>query len=341
MYGHSCPLYAESTCTILICTFEEFQEKYNDANLDTNVLCDDLLRNTIWSTGKYHDELAAASDQYHLDKLLEGMLNYAPTPAGRRYVAIALHIAHHKGGDAVVNVAQAWLHHLFLMMRTLSKLSHKVESSGSQTPTIDDTIIQIEKASRVDQPDLRDKLCVRESFRCAITRSFDTKRAEELIDQGKSNEIPPDTPQRRMEAAHIIPFLLNNFKDSTLLDSARTWDMLRTLSFGRFAFYFDKDAFPDNLNKYKVRMSRHGRLLSNGRAEADVEFPTLQASGIDPPDPEFLRIHAAFTKVLHLSGAADVMDRLERETESGIPLHMHPTYDFAQDISRRLAVLAM
>ncbi|KAF9028875.1 hypothetical protein BDZ89DRAFT_743398 [Hymenopellis radicata] len=332
------------------------------ANLDTNVLCDDLLYNTIRSTGKYHDELAAASDQYHLDKLLESMLNYAPTPAGRRYVAIALHIAHHKGGDAVVQVAQAWLHHLFLM----------IESSGSQTPTLDDTTIQIEKASRVDQRDLRAKLRIREAFRCAITRTFDAKRAKELLKQGKRNEVPPHTPQRRMEAAHIIPFLLNNFKDnkkSTLPDSARTWDMLRSWTsiditrlvghninmpangilmtaddhdaFGRFDFYFDKDAFPDSRNKYKVRMSKDGLLLSNGRAEADVEFPTLDASGIDPPNPEYLRIHAAFAKVLHLSGAADVMDQVERDTERGIPLHMHPTYDFAQDVSRRLAILAM
>ncbi len=76
---------------------------YNDANLD-----DDVLLNIIRT---YHDELVAAN----LDKLLQGMLLHAPTRAGRRYVAVALHIAHRKGADAVVGVARAWMDHLFLM----------------------------------------------------------------------------------------------------------------------------------------------------------------------------------------------------------------------------------
>ena len=44
-----------------------------------------------------------------------------------------------------------------------------------------------------------------------------------------------------------------------------------------------------------------------------MEFRT--DTGINPPDPRFLQVHAAFAKVLYLSGAAEYVDRIERETE--------------------------
>ena len=48
-------------------------------------------------------------------------------------------------------------------------------------------------------------------------------------------------------------------------------------------------------NEYKVRMSRG--LLSNGQRM----FPSLAESGFETPDPEFIRIHTVFAKVLALS----------------------------------------
>ena len=44
-----------------------------------------------------------------------------------------------------------------------------------------------------------------------------------------------------------------------------------------------------------------------------MEFRT--DTGINPPDPRFLQVHAAFAKVLHLSGVAEHVDRIEQETE--------------------------
>jgi hypothetical protein len=78
--------------------------------------------------------------------------------------------------------------------------------------------------------------------------------------------------------------------------------------------------------------------LSNGQASADVEFQTL--AGIEPPNPEFLKIHAAFAKVLHISGVAEFMNRLQKDDEREVPLFMHPTNDFATALDHRLAILA-
>jgi hypothetical protein len=69
-----------------------------------------------------------------------------------------------------------------------------------------------------------------------------------------------------------------------------------------------------------------------------VEFQTL--AGIEPPNPEFLKIHAAFAKVLHISGAAEFMERLKKDEEREVSLFMHPTNDFAMVLGCRLAILA-
>jgi len=174
-----------------------------------------------------------------------------------------------------------------------------------------------------------------------------------------------------MEAAYIIPFMLNNFDDNAIdspaiTNTARTWDMLRSwtrinfetlvgpninspkdaiymtktehVAFGRFKFYLDKEAYPDTPNKYKVRMSRAGKRLSNGSCEVDVEFRTLEESSVEPPNPDYLKVHAAFAKVLHLCGAAEYIESVERDAEMKGTLRLNGETDFASYLRSKLAV---
>jgi hypothetical protein len=101
----------ESNGTVLTCTSEEFDDFFNNENLHTEALSDDVLRNIIRQNSA---RLRAADGRYRLDDLLSAMLEHAPHPLGRRYVAVSLHIAHRKGEDGVVNAAKAWLDNLFL-----------------------------------------------------------------------------------------------------------------------------------------------------------------------------------------------------------------------------------
>lgn len=86
-------------------------------------------------------------------------------------------------------------------------------------------------------------------------------------------------------------------------------------------------------------MSERFLTLGNEKDSADVEFPTREISGVEPPNPMFLAAHAAFAKVLHLSGAAAFMDKLERDAEE-VSLRMHQTNDFTMELSSRLAIWA-
>ncbi len=90
---------------------EDYEKLYSNEGLLTEELSDDVLGNVIRPNSAM---LHAADGRYHLDKLLSGMLEHAPHPSGRRYVAVRLHIAHQKGEDGVLNAAKAWLDNLLL-----------------------------------------------------------------------------------------------------------------------------------------------------------------------------------------------------------------------------------
>jgi hypothetical protein len=102
---------AGSTCTVLTCTSDEFWDLYDNDNLSTVELARDVLNNAVHPR---RTRLRQSDTRFRLDDLLVGMLQQAPDPCGQRYVAVALHIAHEKGTDAVIDVAKAWLDYLFL-----------------------------------------------------------------------------------------------------------------------------------------------------------------------------------------------------------------------------------
>jgi len=80
--------------------------------------------------------------------------------------------------------------------------------------------------------------------------------------------------------------------------------------------------------------------LSNGSSEVDVEFRTLEESSVEPPNPDYLRVHAAFAKVLHLCGAAEYMESVERDAEMEGTLRLNGETDFASYLLSKLAIIA-
>jgi hypothetical protein len=83
-------------------------------------------------------------------------------------------------------------------------------------------------------------------------------------------------------------------------------------------------------------MTRPGTRLSNGSDEVDVEFPTLEESTVEPPNPAYLKVHAAFAKVLHLSGAAQYIGRVERDAEMEGTLRLDGKTDFASYLQSKI-----
>ncbi|KAG1856769.1 hypothetical protein F4604DRAFT_1958484 [Suillus subluteus] len=64
----------------------------------------------------------------------------------------------------------------------------------------------------------------------------------------------------------------------------------------------------DVLPKYKVHWFHHVSLGMGNFTE--VQFQDHSQTGIELPDPRFIALHAAVAHVLHLSGAAKVIDKV-------------------------------
>jgi len=87
-------------------------------------------------------------------------------------------------------------------------------------------------------------------------------------------------------------------------------------------------------------MSRKGKTFTNGLSEMDVEFRNREESSIEPPNPEYLKVHTAFANVLHLCGAAEYIERVERDAEMEWTLRRSGETDFASYLQSKLVVLA-
>ncbi|KAK6974789.1 hypothetical protein R3P38DRAFT_3131507 [Favolaschia claudopus] len=364
---HGRNLSASSFCTTLSIDSDTFVDFFDNDKYNTQ----ELIKEAHTIVEKHRTRLiqsVPSNSKYHLDKLLEGMLDFAPSSLGARYVAIVLHIAAAKDdhGVSIVAAAKAWLDQFVIPMLAIA-VDHRSEPSGSQTPTIDLTAQGMENADRKPQRDFRIALAQRERYYCAITGSFDRDRGELLDTLGRSNEVP-QVPARKMVAAHIIPLYLNSFDETwddntgrtTMRDAASTWDILQSWTqldlaglrgdnitspsngiymtsddhdtFGAYKFYLDKATFPDDNNKYRAVCLR-GR-LSSGTLSSTVTF-----NGPEPPNSDYLNIHAAFARVFHLCGAAEYVEDSRRETERVDVLRSNDQMDFGHALASRLAGL--
>jgi hypothetical protein len=104
--------YMQSTVSLLSCTSENYSDIYN-GNDDTDMLA---CRATT-AINKHEGHLRLGHYACRLQDLLHGMIAEAPHPEGKRYAAVAILIADHKGGKEMVELANAWLTNLFYRSR--------------------------------------------------------------------------------------------------------------------------------------------------------------------------------------------------------------------------------
>ncbi|KAJ7494928.1 hypothetical protein FB451DRAFT_1387040 [Mycena latifolia] len=70
-----------------------------------------------------------------------------------------------------------------------------------------------------------------------------------------------------------------------------------------------------------------------------LHVPCCYDACLEPPNPEYLRIHASFAQVLHLSGAAELLEELRRDAERMEMLHLNGHVDFGLALASHLAAL--
>lgn len=109
-HEHDASFKCKWICTVLSCSLDEYLNLLDDDSVRTETIVHDVLKSVI----NPNESLRASNSIYPMDDLLRGMVIHAPHPHGRRYAAVALHIASGRGPDTIVNSANAWLKHLLL-----------------------------------------------------------------------------------------------------------------------------------------------------------------------------------------------------------------------------------
>ncbi|KAF7982959.1 hypothetical protein HWV62_24536 [Athelia sp. TMB] len=228
----------ESTCTVFSCTSNEFCDVYEDSTVSTSVLSED----TLASIAGNRELLRSAEQRYRLGDLLSGMLDYAPNPLGKRYVAVALHVASKKEGrhrgrsckstngadvppqstsirtNRSVSSLNPCLQHWLSQRPLFPNLNPAVarpllQCSISKLPVCLDSLSAVSEregtAYQIFPAKAARQVAKRELYYCAITHAFDKARARNLRKRGLKTDNP-DVALSRMEVAHIMPPLLSN-----------------------------------------------------------------------------------------------------------------------------------
>lgn len=100
----------DSISSILSCTSETFHQIYSSPS-DTGQLVSNVQKNVL---DRFRADLESNHSKCDRYKLLMAMLDHAPIDSGKRYVATVLAIAGTRGVEAVIEVADQWLEHMFL-----------------------------------------------------------------------------------------------------------------------------------------------------------------------------------------------------------------------------------
>lgn len=291
-----------------------------------------------------------SKDNVSLYALLKAMIEHAPSPEGKQHIVSI--VARLRSEQAVVEVAKDWLSLLIYPMLSLNRVTNS--ASSDHTPLHEDLFSGGERAVRIQQRELRRKVALRDKHRCTITGNFDVYYKQR----------PSGKPYAVLEATSILPLSLEG--SSMKPELSKTWDMLRAWTsidvlslvrddidapkntimmgiglvdfFKAFLLYFDRnDDYSDSEGrKYKVRSSDNGLIGSLAVSEVTCEFNT--DTGIEPPDPRLLAIHAALAKVIHACGAGEHFSMIvENEEEIGV-LNSDGTSDIGALLSCRLAI---
>ncbi|KZT28320.1 hypothetical protein NEOLEDRAFT_1145928 [Neolentinus lepideus HHB14362 ss-1] len=182
-----------------------------------------------------------------------------------------------------------------------------------QTPDLDETALKIYKANRAEQCKLRDSVGRRENYRCPITGILDLSYAEKLKAARKRSRSLRQSLLERQFNRNISQYLgyvakldieglagarINPPRNAILL-AAHVHNYLR-----RFKIYFEASA-----PRRTAQVTTPEVVLTSTEGDVDVTFRSVAESGLEPPDPELLRIHVALAKILHACGAAEHYER--------------------------------
>ncbi|KIM32603.1 hypothetical protein M408DRAFT_326386 [Serendipita vermifera MAFF 305830] len=283
----------------------------------------------IEKTQPFIDEAVATINKYASKQdrdLLLAILKFAPTDNGR--TSIAAHIVQSVGPNNISELNQLansyWTNIIVPIRSAGGKTPAPSQNPSRGDPHGGEIPFNVESAKRNQGP-LKQHTLARDGYRCLATGRIDSQIFEVKSTFVLQNFDQPDVTQ----AAHIIPFSLNDFDAQDMTEATRKieiWtalqafcgkdisalrgaginslDNVMTLSplahkyFGELQLAFS--AVSGTTNKYNI--------VTFGKTAPKLGFPqsvTFTSSNGDPvPNPFYLAVHHAICSVYWASGRA-------------------------------------
>ncbi|KZT10242.1 uncharacterized protein LAESUDRAFT_721578 [Laetiporus sulphureus 93-53] len=261
--------------------------------------------------------------------LLRAAILYAPSLRGKLNIAWAVHDV---GPEQLTDLAYYYWTNIIVRVRSAGGRTPAPSSHPSRKDF--EPTVKPEPAKGLSV--LKAEALVRDGYKCVITEKVDWKHVA---------EVKIRTGLGKAEAAHIMPFSLNDFEETnvpTLANKTAIWTALQAFS-GRILDGLKGNGINSLENVLTLEACMHQmfgelvlalepveakpnvyRILTWGNATDSREFlpevVTLSDhsnSGKALPNRAYLSLHAAICKVLHASGRAEELDRILEDLNEG------------------------
>ncbi|KAF9787523.1 hypothetical protein BJ322DRAFT_1107581 [Thelephora terrestris] len=304
---------------------------YKSQDLEDTASTNSMVRKAKTAIDTYAKD-ALLHKEIRVATLLHSLIDFAVDERGKHYVAYAI-LAYEDAEDPtafLAQLAEAWLSYLLFPVKAKGTTKHGIPSTR-QTPQIEEIAQLIQSASRGDQKAFRQLLRLRQGDKCPITERYGLDAKWDIVRSQQGL-------QGATIACHILPFSLNDFQESSksYKGAVVTWTMIAAWCsldveklagskingpsnglllradvdpmFSKFNLWFEKTNRP---NTYTVKA---GRIFTE-YADKVVTFTNEHSEAIDLPDPQILELHAAFSRVFHMSGAGEYFEAYWRDMD--------------------------
>ncbi|KIM35289.1 hypothetical protein M413DRAFT_32596 [Hebeloma cylindrosporum] len=275
-------------------------------------------------------------------RILGYTIHYVPTEKGLNTVVDE--ISSCVDDSAILEVGKLYYNHYIRAFRLRAKRSRTPTPHNDESPSSFHTVIEMNNHTFVDVPqshaDAQKNALIRDQYRCVVTGIYDhpsVKLNRELIRLLDSDHI---LQTAHTQCTHIL------YDPSNTMDPGSANPEFATTMWG-IMHCFGYDSLPDELSGPKIHRLENVMTLApqihtkferlelwlvatdevnkymldaahsftlRGCPEY-VTFATTDEVKLPVPSPTYLAIHAACAKVVHLSGAAEYIDKLDRDME--------------------------
>ncbi|CAE6460738.1 hypothetical protein ACGC1H_005326 [Rhizoctonia solani] len=274
-------------------------------------------------------------------RILGYMMIHAPVEEGRADVARSINEC--STDLEVVELGQHYFQYFVKYFQTLANKPTPTPSNHPSRPSVDarrDAILASIQQAPASHSEAKDYALIRDNYRCLLTGTVDVRvysDSPQLQEQLATGPLPP---LGTTECCHILPqFIGQNISHHSgrRNNAANVWTVvqayggipseqvngpgihhLRNILTLRSDIHnvFDQlllwlDPVEGQANTYNVR--RKFPTLCYPEVPPIVSFSP--DSGLPTPDPQYLALHAACARVVHLSGAAEAIDSYLRNAQ--------------------------